>query len=44
MSGWQELERQGVEKPDSRRTKEFGLYSYNDGAPLKEFKQGADRI
>lgn len=46
MNGWQELESEGVEKPDSRRTKKFGLYSYDDEiwAPLKEYKQGTDEI
>lgn len=33
-----------MEKLGSRRAKEFGLYSSNDGAALKEFKQGTDRI
>lgn len=31
MCGWQQLERQGVEKLNSRRAKEFGLYCLTMG-------------
>lgn len=45
MNGWQELESEGVEKPDSRRAKKFGLYFYDEiWAQLKEYKQGTDKI
>ena len=43
-SGWQELEIQDIEKLSSGRAKEFGLYSSDDEASFKEFKQVTDRI